>query len=75
MKLVQINLHHSKGAMGVLCWEVSVGIADVAFIQKYWIYGGHTRGNNYFMLHQMVMHGPAFMSGTALMPYLVRALF
>jgi hypothetical protein len=34
MKFIQINLHHSKAAMGVLCQQLAEGMADVALIQE-----------------------------------------
>jgi hypothetical protein len=75
MKIFQINLHHSKAAMTVLCQQLAVGVSDVAFIQEPWICGGQrdltSSGEKSFMLHQMVIQGPVFTSGTTLMPYLM----
>jgi hypothetical protein len=34
MKFIQINLTHSKAAMTVLCWQLAVGMADVALNQE-----------------------------------------
>jgi hypothetical protein len=44
MKFVQINLHHSKAAMATLCQQVAERMADIALIQKPWIYRGQIRG-------------------------------
>jgi hypothetical protein len=44
MKFVQINLHHSKAAMAVLCQQIAEGMADVALTQEPWIYRGQIRG-------------------------------
>jgi hypothetical protein len=74
MKIVQINLHHSKAAMAVLCQQLAVGMADVAFIQEPWICGGQrdliSSGVKIFLLHPTAIQSPVFTSGTTLMLYL-----
>jgi hypothetical protein len=57
MKFIQINLHHSKAGMAVLCQQLAEGIAAVALIQKPCIYRGQIRGltNSGGMLHLRVM--------------------
>jgi hypothetical protein len=32
IKFIQINLTHRKAATAVLCWQLAVGMAHVAFI-------------------------------------------
>jgi hypothetical protein len=44
MKFAQINLHHSKAAMAVLCQQLAEGMVDVELIQEPWIYRGRIRG-------------------------------
>jgi hypothetical protein len=41
---MQINLHHSKAAMAVLCQQLAGGMTDVALLQEPWIYGDQIRG-------------------------------
>jgi hypothetical protein len=62
MKFIQINLHHSKAAMAVLCQQLAEGMADVALIQEPWIYKGQIRGltnleEQWFLLHPRAMQG------------------
>jgi hypothetical protein len=43
-KLIQINLHHSRAVMVLLCQKTVKGETDIALIQEPWIYGNHIWG-------------------------------
>ena len=44
VKLVQINLHHSRAACATLCAYMSKHLIDVALVQEPWTYKGLIRG-------------------------------
>jgi hypothetical protein len=43
-KFIQINLHHSKAAMALLCLKLATGEIDIVLIQEPWVYGDRIRG-------------------------------
>jgi hypothetical protein len=40
IKVVRINLHHSRAASALMCKKRLVENIDVALIQEPWLYGG-----------------------------------
>jgi hypothetical protein len=43
-KFIQINLHHSKAAMAILCRKLATGEIYIPLIQEPWVYGDRIRG-------------------------------
>jgi hypothetical protein len=43
-KFIQINLHHSRAVMVLLCQQIVKAVNDVALIQEPWVYGNHIWG-------------------------------
>ena len=80
-KFIQINLHHGKAAMALLCWKLGTGKVDIAFIQEPWVYGDqvkvlhHTRGALFsaglwaVQEQYRLLLDPAFLSETWFMPF------
>ena len=44
IKVVQINLHHSRAASALMCMKLLADNIDVALIQEPWLSGGKIRG-------------------------------
>jgi len=44
IKVVQINLHHSRAASALMCKKLLVDNIDVALIQEPWLSRGKIRG-------------------------------
>jgi hypothetical protein len=73
-KFIQINLHHSKAAMALLCRKLATGEIDIALIQEPWVYGDQIRGlhnirGHCFLLDPALVLDLAFSSGTQFMPF------
>jgi hypothetical protein len=41
---IQINLHHNKAAMALLCQKLAIGEIDIVLIQEPWVYRDQIRG-------------------------------
>ncbi|XP_044314314.1 uncharacterized protein LOC123037479 [Drosophila rhopaloa] len=44
LRLLQINLHHSKAASAALLLRLAKGEADVVLVQEPWVAGGRVAG-------------------------------